>query len=357
MTEEIKKLIAAAIEAPSGENCQPWRFKIVSDLELELHNDATADNSLYNQGQRGSFVAHGAAIENLVIAARHLGLEATIELFPNSNQPNFVAKIKLTKTTPKEEPLVNYLEARTTNRKPYKRLPLAREEFEALTRVGELGEGGVKLVLTEDKEKIKILAAAGSGNERVMFNNQFLHQFFFSHINWTKEEDEAKRVGFYLKTLELPPPAKLLFPIFRRWPMMSWLNRKLGFYKQIAKQNAAMYATAPVFGIITAPDTSPRSAVLVGRLFQRFWLTATKLGLALQPLTGVLFFTRGIESGETSRFSPDQLASIKHDYAAIKNTFNVGQEPVFVMFRLGHAPPPSARATRHQIEKFILPRA
>ena len=42
MTEDIRKILEAAILAPSGENSQPWRF-IVKNDEVILQNDPDSD--------------------------------------------------------------------------------------------------------------------------------------------------------------------------------------------------------------------------------------------------------------------------------------------------------------------------
>ncbi|HEY4518745.1 MAG TPA: nitroreductase [Candidatus Paceibacterota bacterium] len=352
INQDIRKILEAAIEAPSGENCQPWRFRISPD-EIQLFNNPISDQSLYNWGQRGSYVACGAALENIAIAGSAIGYRIDLELFSDPSSQNFVAKIKLIKQTSEDEPLYSYIARRATNRKIYQPTPLTDSEITTLrSSAGNINSKHI--LLTCDPIKIKKLAIAGSGNERVMFNNQFLHNFFFSHINWNKSEDDKKKIGFYIKTLELPPPAKILFPIFRRWPIMSWLNRRLKLYQKIATQNAKTYASAPVFGIITADNSSPKSCVEAGRILERLWLTVTKLGLNLQPLTGVQFFMRRIEAGETDKFLPEQIQGIKKDYESIKEIFDLTDEVVLLMFRIGRAAPPTARASRYPLDKFIV---
>lgn len=66
-TEDIKKILEAAVQAPSGDNSQPWRFEIRDrDGEIRIFNIPERDKSLYNYGQMASCVAHGALIENNV---------------------------------------------------------------------------------------------------------------------------------------------------------------------------------------------------------------------------------------------------------------------------------------------------
>ncbi len=56
--EDIKKILEMAVYAPSGENCQPWRFE-VRDSKIDIFNLPERDQSLYNHGQMASYFAHG----------------------------------------------------------------------------------------------------------------------------------------------------------------------------------------------------------------------------------------------------------------------------------------------------------
>ena len=152
---------------------------------------------------------------------------------------------------------------------------------------------GIKIFLTEKKEDVTTLAYIGSMNERIVFENKFLHNFLFGHINWTDKENEAKKIGFDIQTLELPPPARVGFNIFKHWQAVRIFN-KLGLSKSIWRQNGTQYASAAAIAIITVGGNAEEDFVRAGRIIQRFWLTGTKLGLSLQPMTGILFLMQRI---------------------------------------------------------------
>ena len=59
----IQRILEAGIQAPSGENCQPWRFRSRNDF-IDLFNLPERDTSLYSWGQRASYFAHGTLLEN-----------------------------------------------------------------------------------------------------------------------------------------------------------------------------------------------------------------------------------------------------------------------------------------------------
>jgi hypothetical protein len=347
MQEDIKKILSAAITAPSGENTQPWKFE-VRGLIIDVINDDKRDQSVYNWGQRGALIANGAVIENIVISAKELGYTPNIMLLPEDTNKHLVARISLTKTPVPRDPLYPEIFKRVTNRKPYKKEALTKSELEGLLNCGTFGN--IKIHFTQEHEHKQLLGKAGSANEVIMLNNKELHEFFFNHINWNQEEDDEKKIGFFIDTLELAPPARASFKIIKNWRVISVFN-KLGFHKMVGKQNAQTNAAASGFGVLTIPNLEPKNFLEAGRTLQRFWLTATKLDLSMQPLTGIIFFMYRILANETERFSPEQIGIIKLAYNEVRSTFGISEaETIAFMFRIGHGDKPSARSSRFPME-------
>jgi hypothetical protein len=344
MTNQIKKILGAAVHAPSGENAQPWRFSVQGN-RVRVFNIPERDQSLFSFGQMASYVAHGALIENILISSAAFGYQAAMDLFPEGRNSDVVAAISLKEAPPKDEPLYPFILKRCTNRKPYKTAPLTAAQLAELVDAPKGIPGGGRVVFSQDRSDIAALAIAGSVNEQVMFDNRFLHHFFFTHINWTKEEDEKRRVGFYIDTLELPPPIKPIFKLFRFWPAIKLFN-KVGFAERVAAGNAKNYASSAAMGAVIVPRNAPPDFVTAGRIMQRVWLTATWLGLSIQPLAGVLFYMQGISAGRTERFTPQQLDLIWEAYGKIRKVFGVNGESVAMMFRIGEGGEPSARASK-----------
>ncbi len=343
MRDAIQKILEIAVQAPSGENAQPWKFGI-RDNQIHVFNIPERDQSPYNFRQRGSYVAHGTLLENILIASSALGFEAKFSLFPEKNDPDLVAVVSLHKSKPKNEPLYSYIVERATNRKPYKKTPLTSEERHAiLNSVREIGGG--KILLTEKREDIKTLSLVGSMNERLVLENEFLHNFLFSHINWTEKENHEKKLGFDIKTLELPLPARLGFKIFKHWSILKVLNN-IGASKAVWKQNGNVYASSAAVGIVAVLGNENKDFVTTGRITQRLWLTATKLGLSLQPMTGILFFMQRILAENTEPFSASHVELIKESYENVRMVFRLQNETVPMMFRIGHSDPPTAQSLK-----------
>lgn len=344
------KIIEAGVQAPSGENSQPWRFKI-SGNEINLENASEADQSLYNFRQRGSLVSHGAAIENMTIAARFLGYEQKITIFPEPTNHKLVAKISLTKSSEKNEPLYPYIKKRATNRKVYTKEKLSEATKKALLKTN-FDISGARVLIAEEQEEVEALAEAASANEKVMLQNEPIHDFFFSHVRWTKIEDDKYKNGFYLKTLELAPPQVAVFRILRNWRMQKFLNH-VGILKFIAKENAKVYAQAGAFVAITTDTFDDVAFVDAGRITLRLWLELCRAGWSVQPLTGALFLKQSADA-DPRKFSNKERKTLDDAVQNIRRTFGVTRDNVIMMFRVGKSDPPTARSSRFSLDSFLI---
>lgn len=352
MDEGIKKILQAGIRAPSGENSQPWLFKI-ADNQVDVFNNPQRDTSVYNYNQRSHFVSHGCLIENMTITAQALGYAARCDLFPEGIRSNLISRFYFTADHAQDETILfPYIEKRCTNRKPYKQTPLLPEHREEIIKSG-MGIDGVTMKLTEYPDAMARLAGVGSLNEKIVFENRELHRFLFEHLTWTKDQDN-KNPGFYIGTLELPPPARFLFKFFQSWTVVSGLN-KIGFSEFIKKGNQDIYQRSSAMGVLMTAGKSDMDYIRIGRALQRVWLMATKIGLAFQPLTGVLFFMQAIEGGASERFTADQIVQVQKHYKEVQEIFGVDRENMPIMFRIGYGDEPSAKTSRSPLEKFIIP--
>ena len=341
MAPHIERILTAANSAPSGENCQPWRF-VVSGDTVDVYLRPERDKSAYNWGQRGSLMACGAALENLVLAAGQEGYHANVE-FKLTENPIHVASVELSKGS-QGDILAGAIMERVTNRRPYSREPLSLPQRDAILRAASAVVGpSVRLV--GDREHVEILGRVGAMNEEVMLTNRAVHDFFFDHINWTKEDDDRETVGFFIDTLDLAPPARVVFRLLRNWKTAKILTT-LGIHKLIGKENGRSNASASAIAIIGSEGTGPLDYVLAGRMLERIWLSATAQGLSLQPLTGILFFNLLVASGESSPFSIAQERVIRSGAEKIEHILKNGHRPL-AMVRIGKAEgPPTARSSR-----------
>jgi hypothetical protein len=357
MDPDITTIIEAAIQAPSGENVQPWRFHVVKK-NIQLHH-VDVDSEIYDTGNRGSFVAHGAALENMMVVAAALGYTPTLTLFPQTGLRSHVATLSLgtlNTSAVKDSAAIDTIYGRVTNRNAYKKEPLKKEFIEELKKISNASKH-VTVSRILDKESITRLARVGSTNEEVMLQNKTLHSFFFEHVTWTKKEDTEKRVGFYIKTLGLPLPAQKLFKLFSNWGIMIFL-KKVGFPAVIGKQNADTYSAASEIIMLSISQDTPESFIKVGMLMEKIWLECTRAGVSVQPLAGTLFMRFFIAENKTAEkiFSVKERALITD---AITKAEEIGRkkeasQTIAFMMRLGYGIAPEARSSRYPIQHFLV---
>jgi nitroreductase len=349
---KFKEILESAILAPSGDNCQPWEF-VIHGNRIDIFNLPEKDTSLFNYRQRASLVAHGALIENILIASSALGYETKLSILPDRANPNLVATVELEESGPGDEPLYPFISQRSTNRKPYKPLPLTEEQRQILVNSSKsVGAGEVRLVESEGGKRA--VAKVIGVNDRLVFENCRLHAFLFEHIRWSDEKARQTRDGLDIRTLELAPLDALAFRMFRNWFLMQQLN-KIGITRIIARQAEKLAFSASALGMVTVGGAADADFLEGGRLVQRVWLEATRLGLSFQPMTGIVFLMQRIAEGEIGLLSPDQVTLIGEARRKLTGAFDLTSETVILMFRVGRNSSPSARSLRLPLESVIKP--
>ncbi len=350
----IEKILDLARWAPSGDNTQPWRFEIVNDYQLVVHGFDTRDHCVYDLDGHPSQIALGALLETISIAATGHGLRASIQ-----------RRVDLPETTPtfdvsfepdpqiQPDPLIPFITKRSVQRRPMRTRPLTPEEKRAL----EAAMG----------DAFRVLWLEGFGSKwrtaRLMFANARLrltmreaYEVHRSVIQWNARFSEDK----------VPDQAIGLDPLTTRlmgWVMQSW--KRVEFFNTfLAGTLAPRIQLDLIPGIACAAhfvlmaEHEPRSIddyVEAGRTLQRFWLTAARLGLQLQPEMTPLIFAGYVREG--IRFSQSSGAWEQAQHLAKRLEGLVGQknasQAVF-MGRIGASLPAAARSLRHSLIHLII---
>src|ERR1051326_7437244 len=122
--EAGRALVGAAVLAPSHWNAQPWRFEVDAD-ELRVLLDPTRVLPLDDPDQRFAQMSIGAALENLLVAARAWGQQPAARYLPWGTAPrpgsSLVAAAVSWKPAerPRDRLLFLALPDRRTNPHPY----------------------------------------------------------------------------------------------------------------------------------------------------------------------------------------------------------------------------------------------
>ena len=350
MDPRIQTILQHAVLAPSGDNCQPWKF-VVNGLQVELHNDPSRDTSLYNLNQRASLIAHGALLENVRIAGPAVGLLPSFQLFPEPDNPQHIASIRFAEGPTETSPLYTAIPERHTNRETYR--PVKISDRQADTWQALPDQPGQRLWIGRDSGQLDTLAGLLSLNDRLVFEVPELHRFLFEQIRWTDEEAAKTGDGLDIKTLGLNTLDRMAFRFLKHWALVAALNM-VGFSRIIQMKAKSLQKSASAIAVVVVPGSSAEDYVHGGQLWQRFLLQLASEGLTAQPIAGLACLMQaaheGLLEGRVAKRHLSQLLDIRGELLRVAGAGET--DVVLAMFRVGRGPA-VARAMRRGMDEFL----
>lgn len=351
----LVKILDLARWAPSGDNTQPWRFQIVSENTIIVHGYDTRDEILYDFDGHASHIAHGALLETIRIGASAEGLDIiwTTSSDAESRKVDYILCF-IPSTEIKTDPLYSFIEKRVVQRRPMRLEPLTDVQ-----RAGLLKAAGEDFEVQLFESFAERRAIAGllwaNANIRLTCPEAFpVHQKI---IEWgarfSKDRIPEQAVGVD------PVTAKLMRWVMKKWERVDFFNRYL--MGTIAPRIQLDYLPAIFCAahILIRPKSAPKCLddwVNAGIAIQKVWLTATQLGLHLQPeMTPVIFrwYARANRSfSARAEFRKKTLALAQQfEFIAGKSAL----EPFSFFCRVGVSSSPRSRSVRFTVDELINP--
>lgn len=344
----IYKIIDYGIQAPSGDNSQPWKFVITDKFEIMLYNLSEKDNPILNVHEGGSLISHGAVILNIKIAAYSFGYKTSVAYLPDQLDKDLIAVLSFEKNSTENNRynvnLVDSIKKRCTNRNNYdKNLPI--NKIEDLLKI--IDRIDLKIEIFTDQKDKNLIASSICISEEIILQTKELHELLFGDVAWTKKEELIKRHGLFVKTLEFNPVQLFVFWLCRKWKTISFLNKKFGFAKFVGKQNSDIYKSSGLLGFILIPNNDRLSYIRGGELLQSIWLNSTDLGLSFQPVTGLFFLNERIKIFGDEPISKENSEKISKTYNNLKDLMNIkNNDIILTSFRIGKSKESSGRSSR-----------
>jgi hypothetical protein len=113
-------------------------------------------------------------------------------------------------------------------------------------------------------------------------------------------------------------------------------------------------AGSAAVGLMRVPGCGPASFVRGGRAVQHLWLTATQLGLAIQPWTALPYLLARLEQGGGEGFDAEERSWFAGLRGGYRDLFpeTAGQCEV-MLFRVSRSDPPTARSLRRPVDEVF----
>jgi nitroreductase len=347
----ISAVVEAAIQAPSGDNCQPWRFRW-DGTHLRVSFLADRAESVYDIRSLSSWIALGAVITNMALTATQHGFQTAVELFPAGESPGVVAQVRLANATVPSDPLAEVIAARCVNRRPYRQEPLppaVREELQGLAA----SSSGARLSWIDTEPAKGRIAALAAQNDRILLENRALHDGVYGWIRWTRAEAQRRRDGMPAETLELSPFERPGMRLLGSW-RWARLAAALRITRVLPLRARKIYQRSGAIALLSVRGDQPADFVRGGEVLERIWLTATRHGIAFQPITGITFLLLRMRLKGGEGLGTDHRKLLGRIEEELRRVYPEGaSESPIMLFRLGLAPPPSGRSLRLPVEQVL----
>ena len=322
--EAARALVGAAVLAPSYYNAQPWRFE-VDTSELRVLLDPQRTLPLTDPDQRFAQMSLGAALENLLIAARAWGQQPSVRYLPWGSLPRPGSALVAAAVSwqpaerARDRLLYSALTERRSNPHPFDGRAIAMpSRTQLLAQVGE----EVRVHWLEDRDDVHAVAdLAHDAVEALMADRRAQAE----RSAWLRGSDGDVREhgdGVTAERLGLGGPA--------RWFAGHSLRPDSRFYgwgsSSLAKDTRDLVRSSGALALLTLPVRSDVGWLVGGQAYERFALRAATLGVAQHPLAA-------------------PIASERHRPLVAQRFHAEGEEPLLLV-RLGHAKSPSPTARR-----------
>ncbi|MEO6573376.1 MAG: hypothetical protein ABIP89_06030 [Polyangiaceae bacterium] len=349
--EAIEYIVAHGVTAPSPANVQPWLFDFRAGV-LTLRNDPTRAFDMLDNDGMAAKISCGAVLENVTLAARSIGLEPTIDLFPEANDPDLVCRITFAPRAVERHAHVDWITKRCANR----RLPEKHETIDpaTLASLTELAKAaGVRLQFKEDLESLSAYETLLRFETRLGFSNKNIFKEFTGTFRWTQDEVKNTRDGLDVWALEAHGPQRAILRALTQRPNVESM-REVGAQEFFEKPAIGRMTRSSAICLVTIPSFDGKRVVEAGKVVQRLWLTANAAGLAFQPQTFLPYYFMRVERSQGKGFEEEEIAMLREKRLRFKELFEVGPNDAEVfMFRLGRADPPTARALRRRLDDLL----
>lgn len=350
----VLQILDFARWAPSGDNTQPWRFEVIGPNHVAVHGFDTRDHCVYDLDGHPSQIAIGALIETAAIAASHHQLRT--EVIRRAGSPDtrpvfdlqFIADPAIA-----PDPLLASVKTRSVQRRPLKTQPLTAQQKQAFAAA--IGQDYSVAWLESAGERLKV-AKMLFHSAKIRLVTPEAYRVHKDIIEWQAQFSEDRVPDQALGTD--PMTTRLMRFVMQSWGRVEIFNRFFAgtWAPRIQLDFLPGLACAAHFLLLAkSPARTIDDYVAAGRAMQRFWLTATQLGLQLQPEVTPLVFTRYSRNGVAFSRNPgaqqmaqeldERFVGVIGEHAATHAVF---------MGRVGKGEQPSSRSLRRPLQSLLI---
>jgi molybdopterin/thiamine biosynthesis adenylyltransferase len=351
----IQFIVKHAVLVPSGGNCQPWRFYFDGSM-LWLVHDRKRSKNLLDFEHRGAYIAFGAVLENIRIAAAERGYTTSIEPFPCPQNDAVIARLTFASgqrsDLAREADLFPLLQHRVTNRRRGLPEQLPEWQLAALMQVAESSNAHIHF-LTQ-RTALSSLGRIIGACDRIRFLCRPLHEELVAEIRWTPDDARRTRNGLDLETLELTSAQAAVLQLLAR-PTVASLLHDLHAGHGLEELSAGAIENSSAVGLLWTNGRTPVDILNGGSALERLWLLATRFDLGLQPFGAMIAMFAMLDTSSGQIFSTAETSELVSRRTQFQQLIPVNADRTdLLLFRLSKVPPPTARSVRLPLSQVLF---
>ena len=350
--DQIRQVLDVARWAPSGDNTQPWRFEISGDTTVVVHGFDTRSHCVYDLDGRASQISLGALLETMSIAASAHRWE--MDFLRRAGQPDdrqtFDVAFSLSSDRVRD-PLLDFVKTRTVQRRPMQARPLTEAEKSKLEACLAPRFSVRWLEGLQTKWQVANLMFS---NAKVRLTMPEAFEVHRAVIEWGAQYSEDRMPDAALGADSLT--TRLMRYVMKDWARVEFFNRYLAGTVAPRLQLDLIPGLACAAHFVLVDELTRGTIddhVEAGRAVQRFWLTATQLGLHQQPEMTPLIFGSYVRAGMPFTRVPKVAALAGRVAARLKDVIGVDPGRAVWMGRLGAGPAATARSVRLPLSSLM----
>ncbi|WP_435820623.1 Acg family FMN-binding oxidoreductase [Micromonospora purpureochromogenes] len=268
LTTALAEAAATAGYAPSVHNTQPWRWLVLPDaLELRIARDRQVTAT--DPEGRLLAISCGAALHHARLALTAEGWTAVVERLPDPAQPDLLARLTgLNRSGADLDAMrmVQCMQVRHTDRRPVSDEPVPTAAIGEISRA--VAAEGANLQILDSDQVMELAAAASHAGTVEAEDPQLREELDY----WTNRADGGTG---------LPPEV-----LPEQQPQTTVPGRDFG--RAGTLPIGPGHDKAAVYGLLNGDEDEPDSWLRAGEALSALWLTATRLGVSVVPLSGVV---------------------------------------------------------------------
>ena len=172
--DTVALLVEAGACAPSADNSQPWRFRWAQRQLSLRYGDRRALNTTFPRDHQATYMAMGAAIENMLQAARAISIELETST-QNADGEFFTARVLsdgVALGNARQSPLFQ----RHTNRLPYKATKISKTIIDGI--IPPTTSDNARIIALDRDGEITEAARLVQSASEVRFQTKEIHEWF-----------------------------------------------------------------------------------------------------------------------------------------------------------------------------------